>query len=105
MPSNIIPRDEVARRFAIQRRVLVRYESRGLVHLLQEGEVEGYSPDELARLRTIVSLQRDLGVNLNGVEAILHLRAQVDDLYRHLREVAERFEIALDDSTGPASHG
>ena len=68
--------------------VLVRYEARGLVRVAREGAVEGYDPAELRRLWTILSLQRDLGVNLAGVEAILKLRAHIELLHRHLEHLA-----------------
>src|SRR4051812_38971026 len=80
MSEPIIPRDEVARRLAVPARLLVRYEARGLVRAVKEGPVEGYAPAEVRRLWSIVSYQRDLGINLAGVEALLKLREQLADV-------------------------
>jgi len=95
----IIPRELVAEKLAVTPGVLVRYESRGLVRSVREGSVEGYAPAEVGRIWTILSYQRDLGINLAGVETILRMRdhvAQVherlDFLVRELREIAERQE-------------
>lgn len=96
MSEPIITREQVAENFAISTTLLVRYEARGLVHALREGPVEGYSPAEVRRLWTIVSLQRDLGVNLAGVEAILRLRAHLDDLHRRLGTLAEDLREAVE---------
>ena len=92
----IIPRDVVAEKLAIPARILVRYEARGLVHAVRQGDVEGYGPAEVRRIWTILSFQRDLGINLAGVEAILKLRdhmaevhRRLDDLARELRELVE----------------
>ena len=71
MARPIIPRDHVARELSVSPRVLVRYESLGLVRVVRDGETEGYEPAQIRRLWTIVSYQRDLGVNLAGVEVIL----------------------------------
>jgi MerR family transcriptional regulator/heat shock protein HspR len=105
MNSPIIPRDEVARRLQITTRVLVRYEERGLVRTIRSSGVEGYDPDQLGRLTTIVSLQRDLGVNLAGVEAILRLRSQMNESVARLREVAAEMLRELERADeGPARH-
>ena len=45
----------------------------GLVQIAHEGSVEGYEPAQVRRLWSIVTYQRDLGINLAGVEVILHL--------------------------------
>lgn len=94
---HIIPRDVVAEKLAIAPAVLIRYEDRGLVHAVREGDVEGYSPTEVRRIWTILSFQRDLGINLAGVETILKLRDQMaqvhhrlDSFTRELRDLIER---------------
>jgi MerR family transcriptional regulator/heat shock protein HspR len=82
MNPPIYPRELVAEHLAVAPRVLLRIEQRGLLTAVRDesGEV-GYGPAEIRRLWTILSLQRDLGVNLAGVEAILRLRAHVDRLH------------------------
>jgi MerR family transcriptional regulator/heat shock protein HspR len=97
MSEPIIPREEVARQLAVPARVLVRYEARGLVQTLKQGEVEGYSPAEVRRIWSIVSYQRDLGINLAGVEAVLKLREHLAEVYLRLNAMAERLNAALDD--------
>lgn len=99
----ILSREEVAERFAVSVRLLARYERRGLVRVVREGERLGYTPDQLRRVWTIVSLQRELGVNLAGVEAILHLRARVDEVHRRLRRLSEELLVAFDE--GEAADG
>ena len=71
MNRPIIARDLVARQLAISPQALARYESLGLVHVSHQGPIEGYDPTQIRRLWTILSFQRDLGVNLAGVEVIL----------------------------------
>jgi len=92
----ILPRDQVAERLSVSTRLLVRYERRGLLHATREGDVEGYEPSEIHRVWTVVSLQRDLGINLAGVEAVLKLRAHLDEVHARLVEATERLRNALE---------
>jgi MerR family transcriptional regulator/heat shock protein HspR len=92
----IISREQVAEKLAVAPTILIRYEARGLVHAVREGAVEGYSPTEVRRIWTILTFQRDLGINLAGVETILKLRdhmakvhRRLDVLARELRELVE----------------
>jgi MerR family transcriptional regulator/heat shock protein HspR len=84
MSDTIIPRERAANKLSVTTRALLRYESLGLVQTIREGEVEGYGPSEIRRLWTIVSLHRDLGVNLAGVEAVLKLRDHIGALERRI---------------------
>lgn len=97
MSEPIIPREQVAEQLAVTTRVLTRYESHGLVHAVRTGSVEGYEPAEVRTLWTIVTLQRDLGINLAGVEAILHLRGQMAQLHHRLERLAAEIEEIVAD--------
>ncbi len=96
-PEEIYTRDDVAERFAVSTRLLLRYERRGLVRTSKRGEVEGYAPSEVRRIWTVLSLQRDLGINMAGVEAVVKLREHVDEIHSRLSGLARRFRDALDD--------
>jgi MerR family transcriptional regulator, heat shock protein HspR len=104
MTRPIIPRDDVARELSVSSRVLLRYETLGLVRVAHEGERVGYEPAQIRRLWTIVSYQRDLGINLAGVEVILRLREQLAEVHRRVGGLAEDLRAALepDDSPGGA---
>lgn len=95
MAAPIIPREQVAQHLAVSTAQLIRYEARGLVHSDQEGAIEGYSPAEFRRLWTVVTLQRDLGINLAGVEAVLRLRDQLETLHGRLAALAREMDEAV----------
>lgn len=96
MTPPILPRELVARQLAISPRLLLRYEERGLIHMERLGDVEGYGPRELRRLWTVVSLHRDLGVNLAGIEVVLRLHDHVAELHRRAHDLSERLHEALE---------
>lgn len=91
MRPPIIPREQVVRRLAVDPAVLARFEARGLIRCVREGGVEGYEPTELRRVWTVLSLHRDAGINLAGIEAILRLRDRLDHDQRQFRRLA--FEL------------
>lgn len=96
-PEEIYTRDHVAERFAVSTRLLLRYERRGLVRASKRGDVEGYAPAEVRRIWTVLSLQRDLGINMAGVEAVVKLREHVDELHTRLSGLARRLREVLDE--------
>ncbi len=100
----IIPREQVAQSFSVSLSVLSRYEGRGLVRVQRQGDVEGYAPAEVRRLWTILTFQRDLGINLAGVEAILQLQAQMAELRQRLDEIAEQLQRSMEDPEGTGRH-
>lgn len=51
-----------------------------------------YSEEEVARLRRIRRLRRDLGVNLAGVEVILHLLEHLETMQRELEQERKQHE-------------
>jgi MerR family transcriptional regulator/heat shock protein HspR len=55
----------------------------GLIKGKGPGKERRYSEEDVARLRRIRRLQQDLGVNMAGVEIILHLLELLDATYRN----------------------
>ena len=77
----------VAERYAIHQQTILLYEREGLLKPSRtEGNTRLYSQEDLERLETILSLTRDLGVNLAGVEIILNMREKMDRMQREVDE-------------------
>ncbi|MBI3942373.1 MAG: MerR family transcriptional regulator [Chloroflexi bacterium] len=74
-----------ARLVDVHPQTLRNYERLGLVNPARsEGNLRLYSERDLQRLRQIVHLTGDLGINLAGVELILQLESQLDKLRQDL---------------------
>jgi MerR family transcriptional regulator/heat shock protein HspR len=97
----LIPRDTVAQHLGVSTALLVRYELRGLVHASSEDGVEGYEPSQLRRLWSVVTLHREAGINLAGVECILHMRDQLEALQMQMRGVATELRKILEADLEP----
>ena len=71
----------VAERFDIHPQTLRLYEREGLITPPRSaGNTRLYDDRTLDRLETILTLTRDLGVNLAGVEVILNMREQMEKM-------------------------
>ncbi len=71
----------VAERFDIHPQTLRLYEREGLIEPVRSaGNTRLYDERTIRRLETILTLTRDLGVNLAGVEVILNMREQLESL-------------------------
>ncbi len=77
----------VARRYNIHPQTLRLYEREGLLKPSRtDGNTRLYAPEDLERLETILTLTRDLGVNLAGVEIILNMRQKMDRMQHEVNE-------------------
>jgi len=94
----------VAELFDIHPQTLRLYEREGLLKPSRSiGNTRLYEDGDLERLEIILSLTRDLGVNLAGVEIILNMREKMDAMQKefesflkylqsHAGEFTQRFE-------------
>ena len=101
----------VAELYDIHPQTLRLYEREGLLRPdRSDGNTRLYSADDLERLELILTLTRELGVNLAGVEVILNMRENMarlqhevtsllsyvrDELLKNESELKGRFEQAL----------
>ncbi|HKP72777.1 MAG TPA: helix-turn-helix transcriptional regulator [Pyrinomonadaceae bacterium] len=78
----------VAEQYGLHQQTLRLYEREGLIKPSRsDGNTRLYTDSDLERLEVILSLTRDLGVNLAGVEIILNMREKMDAMQREF----ERF--------------
>jgi MerR family transcriptional regulator, heat shock protein HspR len=91
----------VAELYEIHPQTLRLYEREGLLKPSRsEGNTRLYTDLDLERLEVILSLTRDLGVNLAGVEIILNMREKMDAMQKEF----ERFFEYLRNHASEISH-
>ena len=77
----------VAQKYNIHPQTLRMYEREGLLRPSRtEGNTRLYSEEDLEQLETILSLTRELGVNLAGVEIILNMRKRIQQMQDEVNE-------------------
>ena len=80
----------VAQKYNIHPQTLRLYEREGLLKPSRtDGNTRLYSEEDLEQLETILSLTRDLGVNLAGVEIILNMRRKIEQMQGEVNEFME----------------
>ena len=88
----------VAERYGIHPQTLRLYEREGLITPARsEGNTRLYDEVTLDRLETILALTRDLGVNLAGVEVILNMKRQLDQMQVEMDRLLEFVKQEMSD--------
>ena len=99
----------VAEMYGIHPQTLRLYEREGLLKPSRtEGNTRLYTDEDLERLELILSLARDLGVNISGIAIILQMRERMEEMQRQMSEfvsyvrteVMSRAQNATDPSRG-----
>ncbi|MEL7059524.1 MAG: MerR family transcriptional regulator [Acidobacteriota bacterium] len=91
----------VAERFDIHPQTLRLYEREGLIQPARSsGNTRLYDDETLRRLEIVLTLTRELGVNLAGVEVILNMREQLDRLQSEMDAVLEDVRRQADAQRG-----
>ena len=79
----------VAERYEIHPQTLRLYEREGLLLPTRSaGNTRLYDDETCEKLEFILTLTRDLGVNLAGVEVIMNMKSRVDALEEEVRRLA-----------------
>ena len=81
----------VAARCGVHKGTLRRYEEWGLLEPVRAGQRRLYSESDVEHVQRVRRLVDDLGINLAGAAAVMHLRQQVIALRRELDELREQF--------------
>jgi MerR family transcriptional regulator, heat shock protein HspR len=80
----------VAEMFEVHPQTLRLYEREGLLKPSRsEGNTRLYTDDDIERLEVILSLTRELGVNLAGVEIILNMREKMNAMQHEFERFIE----------------
>jgi MerR family transcriptional regulator/heat shock protein HspR len=99
----------VAEMYEIHPQTLRLYEREGLLKPSRtEGNTRLYTDEDLQRLEFVLSLARDLGVNISGIAIILQMRERMEEMQRQIQdfvkyiqeEVLSRATAAADPSRG-----
>jgi MerR family transcriptional regulator/heat shock protein HspR len=83
----------VAEMYGIHPQTLRLYEREGLLKPSRtEGNTRLYTEQDLERLEIILSLARDLGVNISGIAIILNMRERMEEMQRQMHEFLTHFQ-------------
>ena len=84
----------VAKVLTIHPQTLRQYEREGLVMPSRtDGKMRLYSQRNIDRIKMILRLTRDLGVNLAGVDVVMQLKEKLDEYEAVIDELKEEINI------------
>jgi MerR family transcriptional regulator/heat shock protein HspR len=82
----------VCEMFHIHPQTLRLYEREGLICPNRVGGSRRYSAEDIERIRVILNLTKELGVNRAGVDIILRMRSRIEALHREIGEMMDCLE-------------
>jgi MerR family transcriptional regulator/heat shock protein HspR len=81
----------------VHQQTLRHYERIGLIEPVRgKGEIRYYSPDDIDKILQIRRLVEELGVNLAGVEVILHMRDQMERMRHEMQNTIDMLQTEHD---------
>ena len=86
----------VAEMYEIHPQTLRLYEREGLLKPSRtEGNTRLYTDEDLERLEFILTLARDLGVNISGIAIILQMRERMDTMQKEMQEFMRNLQSEM----------
>jgi MerR family transcriptional regulator/heat shock protein HspR len=83
----------VAEMYEIHPQTLRLYEREGLLKPSRtEGNTRLYTDEDLQRLEFILTLARDLAVNISGIAIILQMRERMEEMQRQIQDFVQQFQ-------------
>ena len=86
LPSSSFSERETAQASHLRIKAIRHLRALGLIEGIETGGELRYSEEEVRQLRRIRRLQHDLGINLAGVEVILHLLKLLETANQRLEQ-------------------
>lgn len=82
----------------IHPQTLRQFEREGLITPTRSsGNTRLYSEDDLERMRMILRLRRELGVNLAGIEIILDMREKMEKIQREMEQTVSGLKKSFEE--------
>ena len=92
----------VAEILNIHPQTLRQYEREGLIKPSRtNGKIRLYSQKDIDHIRYVLTLTRDLGINLAGVDVILQLNKKIEELEESLQIYKNKFKTSNNMSVVP----
>ena len=89
----LIPLTDCCVQLGIEESFVFTLEERGLTHTIRESQTVFIDAHELGQLEKIVRLHKELSINLEGIEAIMHLLEQIDRLQSEISSLSNKLRL------------
>ena len=90
---------EVTRIFGVSEHTIYRIEAEGFVRSRRDEESRRcFTPEDVERMRMVIELSRELGVNWAGIEVILHMRERMLSMQQQVHEIFNHLHREMQDT-------
>lgn len=97
MPQeDMISIQEFCMRYSIEQSFVYALYDLGLVQVIQTEQEIHIPASELNSLERMVRLNTEMGINIEGIEAISHLLQKVHDMQQQIKELSNRLSMYED---------
>jgi MerR family transcriptional regulator/heat shock protein HspR len=93
--KNTVDIAEICRRLGVQPVELEAMEEEGLITLAALRDGKALPSDQLDRLEMILRLQRDLSINLAGIDVILEMRGKMVQMRKEVDDILDFIRIQI----------
>ena len=94
--ENLIPTIQFCESHHLEITFIYNLQQYGLIETTKIEEVSYISIDELPRVEKIVRLYTELGINIEGIDAIQHLLERVESMQNEILHLKNRLKLHED---------
>jgi hypothetical protein len=91
--ENLIPANEFCTSHNIEISFIDSLNEEGMIEVTTVEETEYIHEDQLSKLEKIVRLYNDLDINLEGIETVIQLLNQINDLQDEITNLKNRLRL------------
>ena len=91
--ETLIPIPQLSQYYEVEIPFFVALQEFGILEFATVEQVQCLHIDDLGRLEKVVRLHRDLQMNLEGIDVVLHLLARIETLQAELHQTRRRLQV------------
>lgn len=89
--EDLIPVQELCIQYKVEFEFINSLNEIGLIEIIDREETHYINKEHLEEVERLMRLHSDLGINLEGIEAISHLLKRVDELQKEILFLKNKF--------------
>jgi deoxyribodipyrimidine photolyase-like uncharacterized protein len=95
--EGLIPATEFCSSHKLEVSFLYNLQQYGLLDITTIEEITYLAPDQLPQAEKMVRLSAELGINMEGIDAINHLLQRVEDMQAEIRQLKSKLSLYRED--------
>jgi MerR HTH family regulatory protein len=95
--EDLIPASEFCSSHKLEVSFLYNLQQYGLVEITTIEEITYLAPDQLTQAEKMARLNAELGINMEGIDAISHLLQRVEDMQTEIRRLKSKLSLYGED--------